>query len=118
MASDSKINMVVTLTPHPDKMDRCIEIMMQATQVVHRTEPGTLRYHLHVEMKDHQRGESIVFLEEYENQAAWDKHCQGEAYNYMGKTMGDEEILAHPPSMMLEPWNQINLLIPTRPTAI
>ncbi|KAL9013446.1 MAG: hypothetical protein Q9173_001858 [Seirophora scorigena] len=107
MASDSLVSIVVTLTPHPDKLDRmlivitqCIDILKEAIRIVRNTEPGNLRYHLNVEMKGDRRGESIVFLEDYENQAAWDNHCQGEAYDYMTKTFADEDILAKTPSLV------------------
>lgn len=46
---------------------QCIEILKEAIRIVRETEPGNLRYHLNVEMKGDQRGESIVFLEEYIN---------------------------------------------------
>ncbi|KAL8734608.1 MAG: hypothetical protein Q9181_003142 [Wetmoreana brouardii] len=78
--------------------------MEQATRMVRETEPGALRYQLHLETKGHERGESVVFLEQYEDQAAWDAHCQGEAYNYMSKTMADEDILAkHPAITFIRP---------------
>ncbi|KAL8916105.1 MAG: hypothetical protein Q9208_008701 [Pyrenodesmia sp. 3 TL-2023] len=55
---------IIALAHQPLIDAKCISIMKEATRIVHRTEPGTLRYHLHVEMKNDQRGESIVFLEE------------------------------------------------------
>ncbi|KAL8950377.1 MAG: hypothetical protein Q9222_003594 [Ikaeria aurantiellina] len=87
------------MTPHAEKMDRCIEILTEATRIVNRTEPGALRYHLHVQMDGDKRGDSVVFIEQYENQAAWDKHCQGEGYSYLSKTMAEEDVLAKPPEL-------------------
>ncbi|KAL8730241.1 MAG: hypothetical protein Q9166_004218 [cf. Caloplaca sp. 2 TL-2023] len=73
--------------------------MTEATHIVRDTEPGALRYHLHIEMNGKERGECIVFLEQYENQAAWDAHCQGKAYEFMSKTMTEENVLAKPPDI-------------------
>ena len=32
--------------------------------MVHKSEPGALQYHLHIEMNGDERGESVVFLEQ------------------------------------------------------
>ncbi|KAL8870241.1 MAG: hypothetical protein Q9174_003672 [Haloplaca sp. 1 TL-2023] len=81
------IKLVATLTPHPEKMDRCIEVLETAAQMVHKSEPGALQYQLHVETNGDERGESVVFLEQYEDQAALDAHRQGQAWEYMSKAM-------------------------------
>ena len=45
--------------------------MEEATRIVYKTEQGTLRYNLQVEMEDGRRGDSVVFLEEYALPRHW-----------------------------------------------
>ncbi|KAI4248810.1 MAG: hypothetical protein L6R40_000821 [Gallowayella cf. fulva] len=80
-------------------MDRALDLLTQATHMVRENEPGNIRYQLHVEMNGDERGESIVFLETYKDQAAWDAHCEGEAYKMLVKTMTEENLIA-PPTVM------------------
>ncbi|KAL9580212.1 MAG: hypothetical protein Q9203_006394 [Teloschistes exilis] len=99
MAADSSVGLVAIMTPQPGKLDRCIQLMEQATSIVRTTEPGAIRYQFHVEVKGAERGDSVVTIEQYEDQAAWDSHCQGEATQFMSKAMTDEGILAKPPAV-------------------
>ncbi|KAL8636998.1 MAG: hypothetical protein Q9228_005681 [Teloschistes exilis] len=96
MAADSSVGLVAIMTPQPGKLDRLME---QATSIVRTTEPGAIRYQFHVEVKGAERGDSVVTIEQYEDQAAWDSHCQGEATQFMSKAMTDEGILAKPPAV-------------------
>ncbi|KAL8858104.1 MAG: hypothetical protein Q9178_005281 [Gyalolechia marmorata] len=66
MTTDENVHVLAIMTPHPGKMDRCIEVLTQATHMVKENEPGNLRYHLHVETNGEDRGESLVFLETYD----------------------------------------------------
>ncbi|KAL8747233.1 MAG: hypothetical protein Q9190_000852 [Brigantiaea leucoxantha] len=97
MASDGVVDLVAIMTPKPGKMDRCLEILEQATHLVREYEPGALRYHMFVEMEGDQRGKDVVWIEQYENQAAWEAHTNGKAYEFMSKIMPEEDILATAP---------------------
>ncbi|KAL9584001.1 MAG: hypothetical protein Q9212_002384 [Teloschistes hypoglaucus] len=99
MAADHSVSLVAIMTPQVGKLDRCIQLMEQATSIVRTTEPGTIRYQFHVEVKGAERGDCLVTIEQYEDQAAWDSHCQGEATQFMSKAMTDEGILAKPPAV-------------------
>ncbi|KAL8925367.1 MAG: hypothetical protein Q9172_002247 [Xanthocarpia lactea] len=67
--------------------------------MVRENEPGNIRYQLHIETNGEDRGESLVFLETYENQAAWDAHCKGKAYQMLVKTMTEENLIPNPTTM-------------------
>lgn len=91
-------DVIAIITPKPGKADRVQELLATAATAVKANEPGTLRYHLHREV----RGDAPAFivLETYENQAAIEAHGKSEAFKTLGRTMQQEDLLAGPMKVM------------------
>ncbi|KAF2831814.1 hypothetical protein CC86DRAFT_378584 [Ophiobolus disseminans] len=93
------IDIIALITPKPGKAARVEELLTQAAVSVKANEPGTLRYHLHKEVKGD--APTFVMLETYKDKVAIDVHAKSEGFRAMGKVMKEEGLLDGPMRVMV-----------------
>ncbi|KAG9188152.1 hypothetical protein G6011_02075 [Alternaria panax] len=94
----SPFDVIAIITPKPGRADRVEELLKTAAKAVKANEPGTLRYHLHREVKGD--APTFVVLETYANKAAIETHAKSEYFKKLGKVMKTEDLLAEPTKVL------------------
>ncbi|TAQ88271.1 hypothetical protein B7494_g3368, partial [Chlorociboria aeruginascens] len=92
----SPIDLIAILSPSPGKADRIEELLLEVSEYVKKSEPGTLKYQIHREVSKKTGAGQVILFERYESKAALGVHAASTAFKDFNKKIAQEGLLGSP----------------------